>query len=131
MTDEARLLGRSIGFPPAISEEGRWQWSSGSENIRQSIRLILQTEPLERIMLPEFGGGLKALLFQPNTVATHKLVEHIIQQSLKIWEPRINLESIDVDPDPDNEQAAVATIRYSLVATSQSDQLQVRVILGE
>ena len=35
--------------------------STGIENVRQSIRLILQTEPLERIMLPEFGGGLKTL----------------------------------------------------------------------
>ena len=82
-------------------------------------------------MLPEFGGGLKALLFQPNTVATHKLIEQIIQQSLQIWEPRINLESIDVEADPDNGQAAIATIRYSLVATDEPDQLQVRVILGE
>ncbi len=131
MTDDAQILGRGIGFPPMINDEGRWQWSSGAENIRQSIRLILQTEPLERIMLPEFGGGLKAMLFQPNTVATHKLVEHVIRQSLQIWEPRINLESIDVDVDPDNGQAAVATIRYSLVATGESDQLQVRVILGE
>lgn len=131
MSNEAQLLGRSIGFPPAVSAEGRWQWSTGAENIRQSIRLILQTEPLERIMLPEFGGGLKALLFQPNTIATHKLVEQIIQQSLQIWEPRINLESIDVASDPENGQAAIATIRYSLVATDESDQLQVRVLLGE
>ena len=131
MADEARLLGRGFAFPPAISTEGRWQWSSGTDNVRQSIRLILQTEPLERIMLPEFGGGLKALLFQPNTIATHKLVEQIIRQALQIWEPRINLESIDVTVDPAEAQAAVATIRYSLVATDETDQLQVRVILAE
>ena len=131
MADEAQLLGRGFAFPPAISTEGRWQWSSGAENVRQSIRLILQTEPLERIMLPEFGGGLKALLFQPNTVATHKLVEQIIQQALQLWEPRINLESVDVTADPADGQAATASIRYALVATGETDQLQVRVILGE
>lgn len=129
MLDEGQLLGRGIQFPPNINSEGRWAWSSGPENIRQSIRLILQTEPLERIMLPEFGGGLKALLFQPNVVATHRLVEQIIQQSLERWEPRINLESVDVRVDPKNPQAAIASIRYSLVATEDVDQMQLRVLL--
>ena len=130
MIDEGRLLGRGFHFPPRINAEGRWEWSAGSENIRQAIRIILQTEPLERLMLPEFGSGLKQLLFQPNGTATHRLIEEIVTQALRRWEPRIELESIDVNADPKESQMAIVTIRYSLVTNKQSDQMQLRVLLS-
>jgi phage baseplate assembly protein W len=130
MIDEGRLLGRGFHFPPRINAQGRWEWSSGSQNIRQAIRVILQTEPLERLMLPEFGGGLKQLLFQPNATATHRLIEEIVTQALKRWEPRIQLDSIQVDADPAETQMAMVTIRYSLVTNKQSDQMQLRVLLS-
>ncbi|MEE3098359.1 MAG: GPW/gp25 family protein, partial [Pseudomonadota bacterium] len=75
MTDAGRALGRGIAFPPGIDAEGRMAWSEGVENIRQSIRIVLTTERLERIMLPAFGAGLKSFLFRPDTAATHRLIE--------------------------------------------------------
>ena len=42
----------------------------GMERIRQSIEQILDTEPGERIMLPEFGCGLRRYLMEPNTLTT-------------------------------------------------------------
>jgi len=129
MKDEGQLLGRGINFPPKINAEGRWAWSSGSENVEQAIKVILQTEPMERIMLPEFCGGLKHLLFQPNITATHRLIEENITQSLERWEPRIALRSVDVKTDPDDVNAALVTIRYELVSTQQSGQIQLRVLL--
>ena len=130
MNDDGRSLGRGIHFPPRINAEGRWAWSSGAENIRQSIRVILQTEPLERLMLAEFGAGLKTLLFQPNVIATHRLVEERIRQALERWEPRISVESVEVEPDTKDPYSALASIRYSLVATEGTDQLQLRVLLA-
>lgn len=130
MNDDAQLLGQGICFPPRISAEGRWAWSAGAENIRQAIQIILQTEPQERLMLPEFGGGLKRLLFQPNVSATHRLIEEAITKSLERWERRIRLTSVDVEPDPRDPRAAIATVRYSLVAIDRNDQVQVRIGLS-
>lgn len=127
---DAQLFGRGIAFPPRVGADGRWSWSAGTENVRQSIRLILLTEARERIMLPEFGGGLKQHLFQPNTSSTHRLIENAITQSLGRWERRIRLESVTVVPDPENPQAALATIAYKLVATQEQDALQLQVVLS-
>ncbi len=129
MIDEGRLLGRGVHFPPRIDAEGRWAWSSGEENIRQSIRILLQTEPLERLMLPEFGGGLKKMLFRPNTASTHRLMEEIITNALKRWEPRIVLNAVDIQPDPDDPDAANVTIRYTLASNDQTEQMRLRVLL--
>ncbi len=130
MSNDGQLLGQGVHFPPRISAEGRWAWSSGSDNIRQAIQIILQTEPQERLSLPEFGGGLKRLLFQPNVSATHRLIEEAITKSLERWERRIRLTSVDVEPDPGDARAAIATVRYSLVAIDRNDQVQVRIALS-
>jgi len=129
--DPGRIFGRSISFPPALNSESRMAWSEGADNIRESIRIILSTEPGERLMLPNFGTGLKSFLFEPNTVTTHRLIEEKISKSLEMWEPRIKLDSIDVIADEEDAQAVWVMIRYTLVANKRGDQLQFRVQLAE
>lgn len=126
-----RLFGRGVGFPFRLGPDGRVAWSEGPENVRESIRLILLTEPRERLMLPDFGAGLRRHLFQPNTAATHRLIEAAVSRALERWEPRIQLESVDVDEDPEDPRSAVVTVRYRLVADQRRDQLRLTVRLSE
>lgn len=130
MLDEGKLFGRGIAFPPRINANGRWAWSSGPENIRQSIQIILQTEPLERLMLPSFGSGLKKMLFQPNTVETHSLIEELVTRALARWERRIKVLSVAVEADPNDRNTAWVTLRYALVANQAAEQIQLRVQLN-
>ena len=129
MFDEGKLYGRSISFPPRIGPNGSLAWSTGADNIRESIQVILLTEAKERVLLPTFGGGLQAYLYEPNTVATHRLIQERITQSLGRWEPRIALDAVTVNPHPTEMQTAVVTIRYRLVATNTPDQLSLTVKL--
>jgi phage baseplate assembly protein W len=128
--DEGQLFGRGISFPPRIGPEGRIAWSVGAQNIREAIRVILLTETEERLMRPEFGGGLQSFLFEPNTTATHRLIQERITQALGRWEPRIAIESVTVDAHPQDAEAALATIAYRLVATGASDRLSLTVQLA-
>jgi phage baseplate assembly protein W len=125
----ARLFGKSIAFPPRIAEDGRWAWSEGPQNVRESIQIILLTDRKERLMLPEFGGGLTGYLFEPNITATHRLIEERIRQSLKRWDARIKIQEVTVREDPNDPEAALATIRYQLIATGQADAVNVAVPL--
>ena len=77
-----------------------------------------------------FGGGLQPFLFEPNTVTTHRLIQDQIEQALGRWEPRISVESVDVMADPGDEQAAIVTISYKLVATGVPDQVGLTVRLA-
>lgn len=129
--DESRLLGSGISFPPRLGPDGRWAVSAGAENVRESIRVILSTELGERLMTPEFGGGLRSFLFQPASAATQRLIQERIVQSLGRWEPRITVESVVVETDPrEGEAVATATVRYRLVATRAAEQLSLEVPLG-
>lgn len=126
----ASIYGQGIGFPPRLGPDGRVAWSSGPDNVRESMTLILLTAPGERLMLPDFGGRLRNFLFEPNTVATRRLLQDEIQKALQVWEPRITLQSVSVEPDDSDSRAAVATVRYQLVATQTSGQMSVKVQLG-
>jgi phage baseplate assembly protein W len=124
------VFGSGISFPMRLGPDGRVAVSAGPENIREAIRVILLTEPGERLQLAEFGGGAGRFLFEPNTVGTRRRVQERIEDALRAWEPRIELQSVRVDEDPDDPQAAVATIRYQLVANRASEQVAVRVQLA-
>ena len=127
MPNAGKIFGRGLAFPFQVGADGRLAFSEGAENIRQSIRIILLTEPRERIMRPEFGGGLRRFLFQPNTAATHRVIEEAIRTALGRWEPRIALDGVDVRGDPEEERRAVATIRYRLIATGDVETTELTV----
>ena len=130
MSSAARVLGRGLAFPPRVGADGRLLWSEGEDNIRESIAIVLKTEPGERIALPDFGAGLGRFLFEPNNPATHARIAHAIDEALGRWEGRIQVESVDVVADPADATAALATILYRLVATGGQERLGVSVPLA-
>jgi uncharacterized protein len=128
--DAGQLYGRGMAFPPHVGADGRIAWSEGEANIREAIEIVLRTEERERLNLPTFGGGLRRFLFEPNTVTTRFQLQDRITRALQQWEPRVIVSSVDVDEDPRDPQAAVATVHYQLVATNASSQISLRVRLG-
>jgi phage baseplate assembly protein W len=130
MSDIGTLLGRGIAFEVGVGSSGRFEWSAGPENIRESIRLILMTEPGERIMRPTFGAGLRRFLFEPNVPATHRLIEERITNALARWEPRITVGRVTVAADRADLSHAIVTIEYDLVATGQRAEVRLAVPTG-
>lgn len=124
------LYGRGIAFPPRVNADGRVAWSEGEMNVRESIRIILLTEERERLRQPEFGGGLGRYLFEPNTTTTRQLMRDRITRALTEWEPRIRVESVEVEPDRSAAETAVATITYRLVATRALERVTLNVALS-
>jgi phage baseplate assembly protein W len=125
--DAARLYGKGMAFPPRVTHDGRIAWSEGEDNIRESMRVILMTEPNERLRLARFGAGLGRFLFEPNTIATHARIRERIDDALKSWEPRITVESVEVIADRVDPQGAVATITYRLVATQTLERVSLSI----
>jgi len=128
--DAGRVFGRGISFPPRVGADGRVAWSEGEANVRESIRVILMTEFRERLMTPDFGCGLGALLFEPNTVTTRHTIAERVTRALALWEPRVAVEDVSVEQDPGDPRAAVATIVYRLTATQGRERLSLNVVLA-
>jgi phage baseplate assembly protein W len=101
-------LGKGWSFPVAAGPDGGLDLAEGPDKVMQSIRIILETEPGERIMRPTFGCGLRRYLMKPNTVATRSLMEQDVARALAAWEPRIRLDRVSVTPGDDPALVLVA-----------------------
>lgn len=115
-------LGRGFAFPVAPSPDGQLAWRAGPEKIEESIRIILETSPGERVMRPAFGCGLRRFLMQPNTSATRSQIAREVERSLVEHEPRINVTQVRVLPDEDPALVLVH-IAYVVSRTSRPQNL--------
>jgi phage baseplate assembly protein W len=112
------FLGRGWAFPPALDTTGEIALVEHEADIRQAILIILETSPGERPMLPDFGVGLRSLVFAPMTSATLALVQLRVLQALTQWEPRINVDQVKVTTDRPQEGRLLIDIRYQVRATN-------------
>ena len=117
------IYGQGLSFPPRVGADGRLAWSSGEANVRESIRIILLTDPGERLQRPGFGCGLRRFLFEPNTPTTRALIRERIVRAISEWEPRVRLESVEVEPEPSEPRLVNVTISFRLVATGSAGRL--------
>lgn len=102
MSSTFRYLGRGWNFPVLPDSTGRQlAYTDGPEKVRQSLLLILETEPGERLMRPSFGCGLRRYLMKPNNTATRALIKQDVERGLSLAEPRIKLRRVGVEPGAD------------------------------
>jgi phage baseplate assembly protein W len=90
------FLGTGWAFPVGLTPSGDVALASDAEDIRQAILIILGTTPGERVMRPDFGAGLYALVFEPLNTTTKALARHYVEQALIQWEPRIDSIAVTV-----------------------------------
>jgi phage baseplate assembly protein W len=106
------FLGRGWNFPVTPDEQGALDYAAGPDKVAQSIWIILDTEPGERVMRPTFGCGLRRYLMAPNTSATRALIKHDAELALTKFEPRITITDLQVAP---GEDPALVLIRIAYV----------------
>lgn len=111
------FLGQGLAFPLHVNPRGEIALAKGNEDIEQAIRIILGTAPGERLMRPEFGCRVHELLFAPQNAATEGLIVYYVEQALGRWEPRIDVQDVEVVPDPDRQGVLTVEITYRVKTT--------------
>lgn len=86
-----------LDFPFGIDPQGRAATTADDDHIRDMIRLVLFSEPGERVNRPDFGSGLKRLLFAPSSDTLVAAVEASVHGALIRWlDTVITVEAVDV-----------------------------------
>jgi phage baseplate assembly protein W len=91
--------GRLIRMDMGLDAQGRIALSSYDEHVLQSILLIVQTTPGERVMRPDFGAGLRRMVFEPINTSTMTLIQQRVEAALIAWEPRIEVQQVTVSAE--------------------------------
>ncbi len=72
-----------LDFPYHFDGRGRTAGSTAEKHIRDLIEQVLLTSPGERVMRPDFGSGLLAMVFEPNSTALAATSQMLIQGALQ------------------------------------------------
>ena len=119
----ADLYGQGMSFPPRVGPDGAIVWSAGELNVRECVCTILRTRPGERVERPTFGAGLDRFLFEPNTVATLRLIQEEVQRAIARWEPRVAVSGVTATVNESDPRDVDVTVAYRLIATGAQERI--------
>ncbi|HSK72530.1 MAG TPA: GPW/gp25 family protein [Pyrinomonadaceae bacterium] len=114
----------------SISPTGGIELVAESDSVRQAILLLLSTIPGERVMRPDYGCDLYRLIFSPNDDTTAGLAIHYVGQAIKRWEPRVEIESLDAEPNTEDAARLDILLVYHLRATLRTETFMFSVNLA-
>lgn len=124
-----KMTTTSIRYPPSI-DEGRGQLAlekNYPDYVKQLIKQVLLTNPGERINRPDFGCGLRRMIFAPNSDVTANLTQVMIFQALETWlgdvidVAEVKVQSVD--------EVLKVNIAYTLIALQERRYLNLEVTL--
>ena len=117
------FVGSGLSFPLKVSAAGSLALVSQEEELRQAIRLVLGTAYGERPMRPEFGCGIHDLVFAPANATTAGEAAYEVRRSLERWEPRVAVDTVDVDFDRADQAVMYVSITYRVKGTNDPRNL--------
>lgn len=121
MESDKKFLGRGWSFPPEFHKHADTvsvKMVTEEDDIRDSLRILLSTRPGERIMQPAYGCGIQAMVYESINESTVTEIKDVIERAVLFFEPRITLESIDVDSENVHEGMLNIQLNYTIRTTN-------------
>jgi phage baseplate assembly protein W len=117
------MSGRHLAFPFHIGTDGRTAAPADiNEHVKGEIIQLLLTTPGERPFLPDFGGGLKRLVFEANDEITAGIAKATVSQALSYWlQERVEVLALNVE---NNESTLNVDLQYRVIVTGEEKQLR-------
>ncbi|MEC3981861.1 GPW/gp25 family protein [Amycolatopsis sp. H20-H5] len=97
--------------------------AKGTRKLEQAMRLILATYPGERPMRPNFGARLRDFVFRGATLDNAAALSEEVRRALDFWEPRVEIDGVEVYPDEDSANLLYIDVRYVVKATNDHRNL--------
>lgn len=96
--------------------------------IVQAITALLLTRKGERPFQPDLGCGIQKVLFEPLDYGSSSIIRSEISEVLRRYEPRIIIDSIDVNPDFFNNGYEVE-LSYTIIGRNDDTPIAVEFFL--
>jgi phage baseplate assembly protein W len=117
------FIGSGWAFPLRTDATGRIALVSGIREIEESMRLILGTAKGERPIRPEFGCGIHDYVFAGADPTTAARIEQEVRESLERWEPRIEVEEVELSQDEADASVLYVDVTYTVSGTNDPRNL--------
>lgn len=120
---DSPIVGTGWRFPIQPDLTGGLSYSSGDENVEQSLKILLLTNVGQRVMRSDFGSKAPGLVFAPGSLQYLGLLETTVREAVRDWEPRVDLEEVRAEPDVDDETRITVHIGYRVRRTNTRSNL--------
>lgn len=117
------FVGAGIAFPMRTDAIGGVALVAREREIEEAIRLILGTAPGERPMRPEFGCRISEHVFAPANATTAGQLAFDVRVALDRWEPRIDVDDVEVTFDAAESGVLYIDITYRIRGTNDPRNL--------
>lgn len=122
--DRKDFLGRGWAMPVELDPRtGLVASVAYEEDIRQSLRIILETAPGERVMRPNFGCGIHELVFSVVDSTAIQQIRSTVQEALRRCEARIDVLDVTVEEAATREGKLLVQVEYRVRRTNQTGNL--------
>ena len=91
-----------------------------------AVRNLILTNHYERPFHPEIGSNIRKMLFEPLSEFTAKSIARLIEETIRNFEPRAQVQRIDVLPAFDQN---AYTVRFEFFLVSNPKPLTVEFLL--
>jgi uncharacterized protein len=119
MAEERSFLGQGWSFPPVFNKKNKKvDMVKEEEDIRQSLQILLSTRIGERVMRPDFGCNLDEMLFENLDITLKTYVTDLIESAILYFEPRIELNAVEIQPDNELEGVLMIHLIYTIRSTN-------------
>jgi phage baseplate assembly protein W len=112
------FLGAGWAFPPQFRRDGRMLMVEDDQDVRESLAILLSTRPGERVMRPQYGCNLHALVFEQVSENVATEIRETVRSAIERCEPRVSVELVVVLPGPDQHGVLPIEIVYRVRATN-------------
>jgi phage baseplate assembly protein W len=92
--------------------------------IKQNFKMLLLTDPGERVMEPEFGVGIKKYLFENFTQSTFNKIERDILDQTNIYLPIVQIREVNFASSNENDNTLNVKITYAIPNLNIEDLLE-------
>jgi len=124
MDEHKDFLGRGWAMPVSVDpQSGLIATAEYEEDIRQAIRIILETAPGERVMRPNFGCGIHDLVFEAIDSTALQRIRSEVEDALRRYEARIDVLDVAADEDATSEGMLLVELEYRVRRTNQVGNL--------
>ena len=93
-------------------------------SVKRGIKNVLLTAPFERLFQPEFGSGIKNILFEPMTPRTEQRLFDAVKEAIDAWEKRASVIDISIISEEEYNRYRVA-IQFSINNSFVTEQVDV------
>lgn len=132
MNEENSFLGRGWSFPPSFDNvSGGVLMLKGADDIQSSLQVLLSTRLGERVMQPLFGCNLDMMVFELLDTTLKTEMRNLIQKAILFFEPRINVEKIEIEGQNELNGLILITVNYVVRSTNTRGNLVYPFYLSE